>query len=467
MPLQRSPVLYWALFFLVGCGFILRPHWSLSLPLLALLISSKRKVQGLVFVVAGVLYTLVRCPSCEGIELEGRGIFQLEQIQPSSSPFVRSFALKGKLMAFEGYSHLPCVIMQRKVPSGSRWIVQGRYENGMLKCKKGAIWQELEPPLSLARWRFANKKRVRRYFHKRYSGAVGHFFASISTGDPDDRLLSMEFRKVGLGHILAISGFHFALVAGMLGWILGLFLPKRRAYGFLLVLLSGYYLFLGYSPSVMRAFLMIGLFVLGKLLKRQIDVCNLLGVALLFELALDPRVATSVGFQLSFLATFGILVFYRPMLGLVGRILPVRKFSEVESFSRLDQHGYLLSSWIRKGIALNLAVHMVTLPISLYVFGSFPLLSLGYNLVIPPFLALSMALIPFGVLLPLLGALNAKFTGLLLKIIANPPELLHFQIFATDLPYWGVVACATIIGVFGLRKRGEIDMIGRSSLWRS
>jgi len=465
--MQRSPVLFWALFFLVGCGLSLCPHWSLGLPLVALLILSKRKVQGLVFVLAGVVYALIRCPSVEGIELEGRGIFQLEQIQPSASPFTRSFALKGKLMAFEGHSHLPCVIMQRHVPAGSRWIVDGRYENGLFKCKKGAIWQELEPPLSLARWRFANKERVRRYFHKRFSGQVGHFFASIATGDSDDRLLSMEFRKVGLGHILAISGFHFALVAGMLGGLLGLFFPKRLAYGFLLLLLGGYYLFLGYSPSVMRAFLMIGLFVLGRLLKRRIDVCNLLGVALLFELALDPRVATHVGFQLSFFATFGILAFYRPVLGLVEKVLPVRKFSEVESLSRLDQHGYLLASWIRKGIALNLAVHLVTVPVGLYVFGFFPLLSLGYNLVIPPFLALSMALMPFGVILPPLGALNAKFTGALLKIIGNPPELLHFQIFAGNMPFWGVMVSVTLIGALGLRKRAEKDTISGSFMWRS
>ncbi|MDN3506796.1 MAG: ComEC/Rec2 family competence protein [Simkaniaceae bacterium] len=403
-----------------------------------------------------MLYVLARGPVPEA--LEGRGIFQLEKIQRSASPFGQSFALKGKLMAFEGHSHVPCVILQKKLPAGARWIVKGRYEDGVLKCSKGMIWQELKSH-SLVRWRFASKERVRRYFHKRFSGPKGHFFASIATGDPDDRLLAMEFRKVGLGHILAISGFHFALVAGMLGVLLHTFFPRAVAYGILLVLLGGYYVFLGFSPSVLRAFLMIGLFTLGKLLRRQVDVFNLLGIALLFELALDPRIAMEAGFQLSFFATLGILSFYRPILGIVERVLPKYKYFELEHLSRLNQHGYLLSSWIRKGVALNLAVHLVTMPISLYVFGSFPLLSLGYNLVIPPFLALSMALIPFGVLLPPLGVLNGKFTAGLLNIIGNPPELLHFQIFSGDMPFWVVMAIVTLLGAYGLQKRQTRDMI--------
>nr|NGX27142.1 hypothetical protein [Chlamydiota bacterium] len=454
--MQRSPVLFWALFFLIGCGFVLHPHWVYVVPALALLFLTKRKVQGLVFLAVGVAYTLVRCPSVDLQEMEGRGVFQLERIQPIASPFQRSFALKGKLLCFESnkkyFHNVPCMILQKKIPkTGTRWILEGKFICGMLKLKKGTTWQEVQAPFSLARWRFQNKERIRGYFHKKITDKrTGHFFASIATGDIDDRLLAMEFRKIGLGHILAISGFHFALIAAMLGGLFNLFMPQRWAYGILLGCLGGYYLFLGFSPSVLRAFLMIVLFVLGRLLHRRIDVCNLLGAALLIELALDPQVAMQVGFCLSFLATLGILVFYRPMHQMLEKLLRVRSFSEVKKMGRIDQHGYLLTSAIRKGAALNLSVHLVTLPVVLYVFHSFPMLSLAYNLVIPPFLGISMLLIPLGVLLPPLGALNAKFTAFLLQMIANPPELLHYQIFVGNMPYWLLISTVTLIGLFGL-----------------
>ncbi len=457
--MQRSPILFWALFFLIGCGIVLHPHWVYAVPVIGLLFLTQRKTQGILFLVVGIIYTMVRCPSGNIQELEGRGIFQLEKIQPIASPFQRSFALKGRLLCFESeeksFQHVPCMILQKRVPkSGCRWILEGKLVDGVLKVNKRAVWQEIKAPFSLVRWRFKNKEAIRKYFGKKVADQhVGHFFASIATGDINDRLLAMEFRKVGLGHILAISGFHFALIAAMVGGLLYLILPQRWAYGILLGFLGIYYLFLGFSPSIFRAFLMIALFVIGRLLHRRIDVCNLLGAALLTELAIDPGVAMQVGFQLSFLATMGILVFYHPMHRILEKLLPIRSFAEAKKMGRIDQHGYLLAAAIRKGAALNFSVHLVTLPVVLYVFHSFPMLSLVYNLILPPFLGISMLLLPLGILLPPLGALNAKFTSFLLQMIANPPELLHYQVFVGNIPYPLLIVLLSCLGLFGLTKR--------------
>lgn len=458
--MQTAPLLFWSLYFLIGCAASLHPHWIYLLPLLLLTLLTKRKLQGWAFFFIGLIFTFCKYTLPTEPKLHGSGIFTLESIQPAHSPFNHSFALKGVLNTFESYSNIPCTILQNTPPtSGTKWSIRGTLENKnsfAFKPDKNIPWKQLESGFSLVHLRFQNKEAVRRYFHTHIADKrVSHFFASIVTGDIDDWLLGMEFRKVGLGHILAISGFHFALLAGMLGFLLRAFLPPRLAYLLLLALLLFYFIFLGLTPSVLRAFVMITLYVLSLILKRQSDPLNLLGVALLIELIIDPLTIHHIGFQLSFLATLGILLFHPLMSRLLQPLLPTRKFSQLKQMTLLDQHGYLLSSSIRAALALNLAVHFTTLPAMLLIFHSFPLLSLPYNLFLTPLLGISMMLLPLGILLPPLGKLNELYTGWLLKLIANPPEILNYKIFANSLSYPVVIALTSLICAIGLTKRWQ------------
>lgn len=458
--MQRFPILYWALFFLIGCGIALYPHWAYSIPCAGLLYLTKRKGQAVFFLIAGIGYCLFRCQP-HPQEMEGRGIFQVERIQPIASSFQKSFALKGKFLCFETdqkkYFDIPCMCLAKKVPAeGDRFLMEGTLNEGMFKLKKGSVWLPLKSPPSLVRWRFENKERVRKFFKRKISDPqVSHFFSSLTTGDVDDNLLAMQFRKYGLGHILAISGFHFALLAAMLRTLFRLIMGESASYLLLLPFLGFYYLFLGFSPSVLRAFIMIALYILGKLKNRSIEMCNLLGTALLIELIVDPHVATQVGFQLSFLATLAILLYYKPVHHFVEKLLPQRNFSTAKEMTRIDQHGYVLSSMIRKGAALDIAVHLCTIPVVLATFHSFPLLSFLYNLIYPPLLSLSMVLLPIGLAIPLLGWLNTAYTGWILRMIGNGPDLLHIQIFITDIPFPILLAFLTLVGVFGLTKREQ------------
>lgn len=459
-----APLLLWSLYFLIGCATSLNPQWIYLLPLLLLTFLSKRKLQGWIFFFIGLVFAFSKYTLPTDSKLKGSGVFALESIQPAHSPFKRSFALKGVLNTFESedkcYSNIPCTIIQNTPPAcGTKWSIHGTLENKdrfAFKPDKNIPWNELESGFSLVHYRFHNKEAVRHYFHTKIADKrVSHFFASIVTGDIDDWLLSMEFRKIGLGHILAISGFHFALLAGMLGMLLRVFLPPRLAYLILLALLLFYFIFLGMTPSVLRAFIMITLFVLSLILKRHSDPLNLLGVALLIELIIDPLTINNIGFQLSFLATLGILLFNPPFNRLLQQLLPTRKFEELKKMSLVDQHGYLISSSIRNALALNLAVHFTTLPAMLFIFHSFPLLSFPFNLFLTPLLGIAMMLLPLGILLPPLGKLNSIYTGWILQLIANPPEILNYKIFVNSLSFTTVIAMTTLICAIGLTKRWQ------------
>jgi competence protein ComEC len=469
---NRLPLLFWALFFLLGTGAALHPHLIYLLPFALLLFLTKRRTQGILFLLLGYCWTLFFIPKIDDGPHKGQGIFVLTSLQPTQSPFERSLMLKGYFKAFQTeeqtYTHLPCILFQKEPPKkGKEWLLEGTYQGGRFKPKKKSPWRVTKEGFSLARWRYQNKEKVRAYFHKRCKEKkAAHFFTSIATGIPDDRLLSMEFRKVGLGHILAISGFHFALFAALLGGGLRLLLPPNGAYLLLLALLTAYFLFLGISASILRAYLMIGLYIVGLLSRRQIEPCNLLGAALLIELVYNPLMVKEIGFILSFLATFGILCFYPYAERKLIPLLPKRTLEQAKALSFIEKHAYLLTTAIRKGLALNIAVTLATLPVTLFLFRNFAFLGLVYNAVIAPFVGISLLLLPLGCLFPPLAYLNERFTHMLLEIISHPPETLNFKLFITHFPYGLLIALVSLLVILGLTLRGNLRENG-NPLWRS
>jgi competence protein ComEC len=120
--------------------------------------------------------------------------------------------------------------------------------------------------------------------------------------------LLADFRRAGVFHVLAISGFNVALVAGSAFLLLRLVrLPAAPAAGLALATLIAFAAVVGGQPSVLRATVMGGLFLAAGLLGRESRVWNSLAAALLVLLALDPGSLVEPGLQLSFTATAGLL----------------------------------------------------------------------------------------------------------------------------------------------------------------
>src|SRR5262249_28992362 len=130
----------------------------------------------------------------------------------------------------------------------------------VFKPKKGTKWQSIPGTHTFALWRYGAKQHLKRLIRKEMQNkTVQAVLAVLATGEIDERLLSIEFGKVGLQHILAISGFHFALMALFAYGLLRLICPRCVQYPLLLALLTGYYFFLGNAPSIQRAYVMIAL----------------------------------------------------------------------------------------------------------------------------------------------------------------------------------------------------------------
>jgi competence protein ComEC len=127
------------------------------------------------------------------------------------------------------------------------------------------------------------------------------------TGLPAD--VDAAFRRAGVYHVLAVSGFNVALIASTVWALLTLARAPRRltALGALGVVL-GFSAVVGPQPSVLRATLMAALVLLALLLERDASVPNSLALAALIVLAARPADLHDPGFQLSFAATAGIVL---------------------------------------------------------------------------------------------------------------------------------------------------------------
>ena len=134
---------------------------------------------------------------------------------------------------------------------------------------------------------------------------------ALLIGDKDDldAGLKRDFRRLGISHILAISGTHFSVLLGMAAMLLRLLrLNKKQIYVLLLPLALLYMGISGFSPSVCRAGIMAMLSYLAFLLGRTRDACTALFVAVCALIACHPYAVLDVGLWLSFAATFSILI---------------------------------------------------------------------------------------------------------------------------------------------------------------
>lgn len=477
---EKRPALYVGLHIFLAACFAFYPHFALVLPLLLLWTPYYNQplkiVQGCILIVLTLAYAHYRYPNQKLPEekLKGSGYFTIIAIKPYQSPFHKvSLAYQGTLTTFDAkekglFHHLPCTIYtdQARREANADYLVQGELiQKGANRfvLKPDRPWEKVPHTFSFAEMRYQMKEKLRLFLKKRTPDQkTVNFLSALATGDITERSLNFEFKQTGLLHILAISGFQFALIAGFFGFFLRQFLSYKWAIFALLAILSFYYFFLGPSPSVQRSYIAVALFFLGKLINLSTNGLNLLGVGLIIELIFDPLLVTNLGFELTFLCTAAILLFYEPAKKALSFLLPEREIKMVLSMSPLDQHGYLFASWIRNAFAMNLAVHLVSLPALLFLFHKIPLLSLLYNLFFPFWTTLMLFLLILTLLIyplfpplsELLHTLNCSFTSTALELTSNPPIAYHFFIrvktFSFTFLVLSLMACL-IVGML-LRK---------------
>lgn len=179
-----------------------------------------------------------------------------------------------------------------------------------------------------------------------------------------------HFNKSGLVHLLAISGTHMVIIFWLLIWVLRKLIPvKCRNLSIILALVFIWFfaIFIDYGSSVLRSCIMITAYYMFVLLQRKSDLLHALALAGFMILIFDTNQIYDVGFQLSFLAVLGIYWLNQPIL----RYLPKPKNN--------------FQNFLVNIPSVSLSAQLATLPLVIYYFHQYSLVSILANLIIIPF----------------------------------------------------------------------------------
>ena len=281
-----------------------------------------------------------------------------------------------------------------------------------------------------------------------------HLLIAMALGekrhDALGREVSTSFVRGGVAHLLAVSGFHLAVVIGALTLLLR-YIPyvrrrDRLRCALLLAAAWAFTLLTGASIPTLRAAGMLTMYLGFRLLRRPVCLLEVFTLPALLQLLYAPTSLCSASFLMTYLAIISIRLFYRPIERLLGEL-------------RQPLLRYL---WAL--LAMTLAVQPLLLPLSLYLFGENSLAFLWTTLLVVP---LSALLIPTSLLifllLPLIGTAPSGLlaplewgAGLMREGVALaegiPVLMLHYPLgLGTLLLYYILLALA----VFGYRLYRE------------
>lgn len=248
------------------------------------------------------------------------------------------------------------------------------------------------------------------------------------------------FRDGGVAHVLSISGLHIGLVAVAVSWLLRRTRLDVRARDVtILVLVSAYALFAGGRPPVARAALMIGLYLVARLLGRPTSPGQVVGFAAAALLLWEPASLFDTGFQLTFAAVFGLSAFGVPAI------------------AALEERG--VPRVLATSLGATAGAELAVFPVQCFVFNVVPFVSVVSNLIVVPLASLLMlgalALQPLLLATPGTAALAWAPLSFLASSIVGLLELLDrlaaFRLVPTP-PFWLVAVLGALLAVAALRR---------------
>jgi competence protein ComEC len=267
-----------------------------------------------------------------------------------------------------------------------------------------------------------------------------------------DPAIRERFARAGLVHLLAISGTHVGILAGIVLLLGRAFGVGRQTLAWsTMALLAIYLALIGAPPSAVRAGVMLALALLGLALQRPASPFPVVAAAAGVLLVADPMVALNPGFQLSFAGVLGILLLRRALL----RVVP--------------------TAWRRRALprytidlaAASVAAFAATAPIAAYHFGQVAPIALVANLPAVPLTGVALACIAGAALTdPILPPLAHVFAWFgdhalgMLDAVATRAAEAPLAGMGIARPGWGWIVVALLAGCFVLeaarRMRGPI-----------
>ncbi len=260
--------------------------------------------------------------------------------------------------------------------------------------------------------------------------------------------LESAFRKTGIIHIVVLSGYNIMLVVIFVMAILGYFFSKKISVFFGVLGIIAFALMVGLSSTVVRASIMACLLLMTQVTSRTYLVVRGLVLAALIMVVLNPYlIAYDIGFQLSFLATLGLIFITPHFARLCARVTEV--------------------AGVRSFLVATLGTQLAVLPLLLYQIGELSIVSVLVNVLVLPMVPVAMLLTfctgTLGYISVTLASLASYPTFLSLSYITKTAEMFAELPFASvvvpPFPFW-VVVLAYALMIYVLYKKYEPILMG-------
>ena len=292
----------------------------------------------------------------------------------------------------------------------------------------------------LFRFKRSAQSTIARLLPEPQAALLTGILLGIETGIPAD--LMDDFAATGTTHIIAISGFNITIIAGIFSGLSRRLFGSRRAVWVAIGGVALYTIFVGGSAAVLRAALMGMLYLWGRHLGRATFAPVSLAAAAIGMTALSPYTLWDVGFQLSFAATIGLVLYTDPLEQATERFL-----ARFTSPGRARQIVGLLS----EALLVTLAAQVTTTPIILHYFGRLSLVTLLTNLLILPVqqwvmifggiaMLIGLLFLPAGQVVGWIAWLFLTYTIEMVRLTARVPYA-SVPVEMEGWMVWGYYAC--------------------------
>ena len=191
----------------------------------------------------------------------------------------------------------------------------------------------------------------------------------LGNNDLLDQMTTTTYREIGISHLLAISGMHISLLAGILLMLFNkIKLDENKSYLITIIILFFFMFLSGNSASVCRSVVLFSLLWLNKLFHFELKTINLLIITFCILVSINPNILFDIGFEFSFLISFYL--------------------------SLLQNNNE--DSYLKKALKVSVVSFFASLPISIYYFYQINLLSIIFNLFFVPLV--SIIIFPFSLI---------------------------------------------------------------------
>ena len=317
------------------------------------------------------------------------------------------------------------------------------------------------PRRALLAFKSRAQKVIALILHEPQAALLTGILLGVETGIPAG--LMEAFSATGTAHIIAISGFNISILAGLFSRLARRLFGKRRAMPVAIAGIIIYTILVGASAAVVRAAIMGCLYVIATHYGRQTHALTLLMAAAILMTLLNPQTLWDLGFQLSFAATLGLII-YTPVLQ--------SWFERLLSKALSPGTAKRAVTMLNEALIVTLAAQITTMPIIIYNFRQLSLVTLFSNFLVLPAqpgvmlcggLATIAGLIwlPLGQVLGWIAWLFLTYTIRAVEITASVPyasfNLGNVSPGLVGL-YYGLLAGATLVG-----RQGPSRL---KSMWR-